>query len=155
MGVDYRYVVSLFPSLGMNSAFVGGSANHLAFSQAGLALYGKFYVTRIDEPRRPDNLIVFVSARCEQQIALPVLGRPDGFFRVDAPWFTQRNWQAVYDPEAAYPGVNSGFVSCRYAKKAISAQFDGHAGLLGWDQLQDMRRWADGATRADWQLGTR
>jgi prepilin-type N-terminal cleavage/methylation domain-containing protein len=153
LGVDYRYVVSLFPSLGMNTAFVGGNANELAFNASAQALFGKFYVTRIDEPQRPDRLIVFASARCEQQLALPVLGRPEGFFRVDPPWFSTRNWEATYDPEAPMPGPNSGFVSCRYWGKAITAQFDGHAQALGWNDLQDMRRWSDRAKASDWHLG--
>ncbi len=153
LGVDYRYVVSLFPSLGMNTAFVGGNANELAFSPASQALFGKFYVTRIEEPQHPDKLLVFASARCEQQFALPVLGRPEGFFRVDPPWFSARNWQPTYDAEAVSPGANSGFVSCRYSGRAVTAQFDGHGQTLGWTDLQDMRRWSDQARAPDWRLG--
>jgi prepilin-type N-terminal cleavage/methylation domain-containing protein len=153
LGVDYRYVVSLFPSLGMNVAFVGGSANHLAFSTSGLSLFGRFYISRIDEPQRPDRLLVFVSARCEEQAGIPILGPPEGFFRVDPPNFTSRNWEPTYDPNAAFPGTNSGHVSLRHGGRAVGANFDGHAEMLGWDALQDMRRWSDRATSADWLLG--
>jgi prepilin-type N-terminal cleavage/methylation domain-containing protein len=152
MGVDYRYVVSLYPTMGMNQAFVGGSANHLAFNPATLPLYGRFWVSRIDEPQKPDRLIAYVSARCEPQSAIPLLGPPEGFFRVDAPWFTARNWQPTYDPNAPQPGINSGFVSLRYGGRAAAAQLDGHAQTLDWDQLQDMRRWSDRANGPDWHL---
>jgi prepilin-type N-terminal cleavage/methylation domain-containing protein len=151
LGVDIRYVVSLFPSLGMNAVFVGGSASHLAFGPA--SPYGRFWVARIDEPHHPDRLIVFASARCEEQPAIPSLGRPEGFFRLEPPNFTARNWQANYDPNAAFPGLNSGFVSLRYAGKGVTACFDGHAATLDWTALQDMTRWSDRATRPDWRLG--
>jgi hypothetical protein len=110
-------------------------------------------VDRVDQPQHPDKLIVFVSTRCDYQSALPLLGHPEGFFRAEAPFFTSRNWQASYDPQSDYPGLNSGFVSLRYSGKAIAAQFDGHADAQGWSSLNDMRRWADRATRADWRLG--
>lgn len=155
MGVDYRYVVSLFPSLGMNTAFIGGSAHHLGFNPSALGMYGKFYITRIDEPQRTDKLIVFCSARAEAQAALPGLAPPQGYFRVDSPYLLARNWQATYDPNAPYPGTNSGFVACRYSGKAVTSLFDGHAATINWDDLQDMRRWADRATNPTWRLGTR
>lgn len=155
LGVDYRYVVSLFPSLGMNVVFVGGSANHYAFNPAGAALYGRFYTARIDEPRRPDNLLAFVSARCEEQPLLPSLRRPEGYFRVEPPQLTARNWAAAYDADAAYPGVNSGFVSLRHGGRAVGVMLDGHGEMLGWGALQDMRRWSDRAASADWFLRPR
>jgi prepilin-type N-terminal cleavage/methylation domain-containing protein len=156
-GVDYRYVISLFPSLALNVAFVGGSDRHLAFNPQAIRQFGKFYVTRIDEPRSPDRLLVFVSGRCEQQAYIPELGRPEGFFRADPPWFATRNWAAAYDPDAPLPGLNSGFVSLRYgargSRRAVAAAMDGHCWSPGWDALQDMRIWADRATRPDWTIG--
>src|SRR4029450_5997230 len=118
MGVDVRYVVSLFPSLGMNTAFIGGSAHHLAFNAAAMGLYGQLYVTRIDEPQRTDKLIVFCGARAALQPALPALGAPQGYFRVEAPYFLIRNWQAAYDPNAPFPGANSGVVAGRDGHQA-------------------------------------
>jgi hypothetical protein len=152
LGVDYRYVVSLYPSLGMNTPFVGGSANHLAFNPAVPSPFGRFWVAKIDEPIHPDKLIVFISARAEQSSGIPSLGRPEGYFRVEPPNFTARTWQARYDPDAPYPGVNSGFVALRYAGRAVAAAFDGHADMLGWEPLQDMRRWSNRAQTADWVL---
>ena len=64
-------------------------------------------------------------------------------------------WQQTYDPQSPSPGLNSGFVSCRYGLKAVTVQFDGHAQLLGWEDLQDSRRWSDRARSRDWRLGQR
>lgn len=152
MGVNYEYVVSLYPTFGLNVAFVGGSAMMMAFNPQQQATYGKFYVTKIDEPRRPSRLLAFVSAREVEQSWLPQLGRPEGFFRVEPPRFTAPKWEAVYDPNTSNPGLNSGFVALRYAGRATTGALDGHSEALGWDALRDMTRWSDRATAPDWLL---
>ncbi len=151
-GQDYRYYLSLYPTLGMNVVFVGGSAKseHLGFNSAAAALYGKFYVTRIEELRQPSRLLAFVSARAKVETMFAHIGPPGGYFQVEPPYLTARKWELQYDPGAPSPAVNSGSVALRYAGRAIGAAMDGHADALGWDQLQDMTRWADGATRPDW-----
>jgi len=157
-GVSYAYIVSLFPSLGMNTAFVGGSDRHQEFDQSFRRVFGRVYVERLDEPRRPSVLMAFVSARTEPQSAVPFLGRPEGFFRVEPPRFAAsqgRQWESSYDKVAAYPGLNSGFVSLRYGGKAVATHLDGHAAMLGWDELGDMQRWADQADGADWAFQPR
>jgi len=40
----------------------------------------------------------------------------------------------------------------RFNRKAAVGFLDGHAGLLGWEELQDMRHWAPKADRPDWVL---
>ncbi len=152
MGVNYPYVISLFPSLGMNIAFIGGSDKHGANDKLFQKMYGRQYISKLEEPLRPSRLLTFVSARCEEQAALPGLGKLDGFFRVDAPYWTSRKWAESYDSNAAAPETNSGYVSLRYANKAVCAAFDGHAEMLGWNDLNDMTRWSDKATSATWTL---
>ncbi len=151
-GQNYRYYVSLYPSLGMNVVFVGGSSDHLGFNPTAAALYGRFYITRIEQPRRPSRLLAFVSARGDPSVILPDGRAPAGYFRVHPPYLTARNWETQYNGSAPFPGVNSGFVALRYAGRAVAAAVDGHADALGWDDLQDMTRWADGATTPDWVL---
>jgi prepilin-type N-terminal cleavage/methylation domain-containing protein/prepilin-type processing-associated H-X9-DG protein len=156
-GVNYGYVISLFPSLGMNTNFVGGNARNGQFDQSFLRAFGRVYVTRLDEARRPSDLMVFASARTEPQPAVPIVGQPAGFFRVEPPYYAAqqgRRWAASYDPNAESPGLNSGHIALRHSGKAVTAQFDGHADLKGWDELGDMRMWSDRATRADWTLGS-
>ncbi len=157
-GVNYDYVVSLFPSLGLNATFVGGNDRVQGFDPVFQRVFGRIHVERLDESRRPSELLVFVSARAEQQPLAPQLGRPEGFFRVDAPRFLASQatqWESAYNASATNPGNNSGFVSLRHMGKAVTAHFDTHCGVLGWQDLNDMRRWADQATYEDWGLAPR
>ncbi len=160
IGVTYRYVVSLFPSLGMNVAFVGGSEKFGAWDKAFTAKYGRVHVARLDGVQRPSQLMTFVSARVEQQPLAPGLGAPQGYFRVEPPYFVAaqgRRWDASYeaDPNVRLPGQNSGFVSLRHEGKAVTVMLDGHAAMAGWDEMNDMRRWADGAGSVDWTIKAR
>jgi prepilin-type N-terminal cleavage/methylation domain-containing protein len=153
---SYQYIVSLYPSLGMNIEWVGGSdLGKIGFNPQFLAAFGRFYVVRDDEPRRPGELIVFASARARTEKNIPYLRDPQGFYRLDSPYLSAGQglrWGEAYDAKAADPGLNSGFIALRHGGKAVSAMFDGHGALLGWDELNDMRHWADGATKADWVL---
>jgi prepilin-type N-terminal cleavage/methylation domain-containing protein len=155
-GVDYRYVVSLYPSLGMNVAFIGGSERHGGFDRNFLQLFGRRYIVRIEDAARPSQLIAFASARAEATEPVTDLGQPEGFFRVESPYFDRdsgRRWGTAYEASTTQPGENSGFVSLRYAGKGVVANLDSHAEMLGWDEVQDMRRWCDSATRPDWTIG--
>lgn len=155
---DFSYVASLLPSLGMNVQFVGGSDHGGDGSWNALTLraFGRQYVKRLDEVNRPERLMSFVSARMQEMEFLPGFGRPEGYFRVSAPQGTTaqgRLWDSAYNAEAANIGKNSGFVSLRYAGRAVATMIDGHCEMLGWDQLGDMTRWANKATRSDWTIG--
>ena len=157
LGVSYEYVVSLFPSLGMNVAFVGGAERFGAFDRLFQQRFGKQHLTRFEDAKRPSRLMTFVSARSEPQDLAPSLGSPDGFFRVEPPRFSQAEglrWEEAYDAKSAAPGLNSGYVSLRHMNKAVATAVDGHAEMLGWEQLRDMERWANGATSPDWFIGS-
>ena len=149
---DFLYTVSLYPSLGMNVAYVGGSVNHLG-DRTSQRVFGKVFLERDDQATRPTEVIAFASARYRGPGTIAELPDPEGFFRVEAPTFGG-GWQVSYDDRAANPGINSGFVSLRHGGrgggKAVTAMLDGHAEVLGWDDLRDMRRWADQADRVDW-----
>jgi prepilin-type N-terminal cleavage/methylation domain-containing protein/prepilin-type processing-associated H-X9-DG protein len=145
---DFQYVVSLYPSLGMNVAYVGGSVNHLG-DRTSQRVFGKVFLERDDQAGRPAEVIAFASARFRGPGTVEELPEPEGFFRVEAPTFGA-GWDETYDDRAANPGVNSGFVSLRHGGKAVVAMLDGHAEVLGWTELRNMRRWADQATGEDW-----
>lgn len=157
-GVNYDYVVSLYPSLGINAAFVGGSDRLQTYDRLFQRVYGRIYVERLGDSIRPSGLLTFVSARAEEQPAIPVLGKPEGYFRVDPPRFaapTGTQWEESYDTLSRTPGTNSGFVSLRHNKRAVAAMLDGHAKTVGWNDLNDMRLWADQADSPNWALTTR
>ncbi len=148
---DFQYVASLSPSFGLNSAFVGGDADRFGFNSAALKNWGSFYITRIDQPRRADNLLVFVTAHGANPDG------PDpvpGYFRVDAPRRLARVWNSTIDlstlnrtPAAA------GNVDFRHAGRAAGTLFDGHTQTYTPTALDDMRLWSNQAGSPDWQLG--
>ncbi len=159
----YEYVVSLFPSFGINARFVGGDAAPDAYTfrsdgsrhQQGKALFGDFFVRRLSAVRRPDTLLAFASARAQDDAATTGDSRPEGYFRVNPPRFVEdqgRLWDEQYEPDAPQPGNNSGFVSLRHLGAAVTGMLDGHAEAMDWEQLNDMRHWANGADRPDWSL---
>lgn len=154
-GKDYRYVVSVYPSMGMNVAFVGGSSlsQHRQWDAIQQRIYGRPFVRRIEDPLRPTQLMTFVSARWDPSSLVPTLGAPEGFHSVTSPYYAEfqgRLWSQTYNGQDA--AGTSGNVSLRYNGKAVSAMFDGHCDTKNWQQLNDMRNWADQADREDWTL---
>lgn len=158
-GGDLSYVISLIPSLGMNSVFVGGSAQFGQFEDASgvpsafQRVFGRMQLRSLEDARNPSKLMVFASARCEEQPGMSMFGRPEGYFQALPPRITNSTgmrWDAAYNANATFPGTNSGFVSLRHGGKAVTSRVDGHADLVGWTELNDMRMWADKADSPTW-----
>ncbi len=148
---DYQYIISLSPSLGLNADFVGGKASPgYGFNQAALNMWGSFYITRLDEARQPGSLIVFASARGVDPDGLEPV---DGFYDVSSPSLTGRRWTISGLFDADEPPEAMGFLHPRHEERAVVATIDGHAETLGVRELDDMRRWSNQATSADWALG--
>jgi len=158
---DINYRISLYPTLGLNASFVGGNSQELAFDGRMTDLYGQWFVQRLHEPRRAAELIVFSSARGLNEGAQAIDGldpRQQGYFLVKSPRMfagSGPRWAPRYEPDAVDVGSNSGFVSLRHRGKAVTAMIDGHAEMMGWDALNDMRHWADMADAAGWELSPR
>lgn len=148
---DYQYVVSVSPSFGLNADFVGGKAlPGFGFSTNASRQWGAFYVTRIDEARFPNKLLVFASAHGVD----PDGGAPvEGYYEVSSPSLLDRRWTHSYSKEDP-PGVH-GNIDARYDGKAVIGSLDGHGELSSPTELDDMRRWSNQAKSADWRLGTR
>ncbi len=157
-GPSHTYFVSLFPSLGLNAEFLGGS--EFAFNPAFRAMYGRFHIERLDQAQRPEMLVAFATAKTQDYWYTNWDSKEkNGWYEVLAPKFPApgagpdgRLWASVYDPEAPDPRRNSGFVHFRHEKKAVVSHLDGHAQIRSWDELQDMRRWASQAKSEDWTL---
>jgi prepilin-type N-terminal cleavage/methylation domain-containing protein len=151
---DVQYAVSVSPSLGINADFVGGKANPgLGFNDNAVRTYGQFYVTKIESARNPSRLIAFASARgVDAESGMGGDGVISGFHTVDAPSFLAPRWSAGAYAESGDP-TEFGNVHPRHFGRAVVAAVDGHAEGLGIDDLRDMTRWANQATRPDWQLG--
>ena len=150
---DFQYFVSLSPTFGLNSMFVGGDAtlDRKGFSASAAQQYGPFYISRIDQAQRPCELLVFASAHGVNPDGGDLVS---GFFRIDPPRrATGAEWWVPGSDLSTNPAAG-GYVDFRHSHKAAAAFFDGHVNLAGYNQMLDMRLWADRATRPDWSLNT-
>lgn len=158
------YFTSLYPSLGLNSVFVGGDSHPegLGYNPLVEKQYGQFYLTRLSRAKRPSELIVFGSARTDALFpgSPPVV---EGYFKISPPNITSTKWATTYPdtigqlptPGSPNPATakDYGNISCRFGKRqAIVGFLDGHTGQLNDGELRDMRRWADQANAPDWKL---
>ena len=142
------YAPSVFPSLGINSVFVGGDDLELPPDDRAVSIFGEFCVLQTTQISRPSELMAFVSARgpFENRIV-------NGSHVVKPPYLDTRRWASRWDPA---DGPDAwGFVHPRYTGRAVAAVTDGHVEIPGLRELQDMRRWANPADRADWVLKRR
>lgn len=148
---NYLYQSSVFPSLGLNSVWLGGDESFGGFNSAFLTTFGKFYATRLSEINQPANMVVFGSARGQDSSPFGggVEGVAEGFFRIRSPNFDNRVWSAAYD--AADP-ASWGNLSARHGGEIVAGFADGHAESRSPESLDDMRMWAPNADAAGWKL---
>jgi len=143
---NYVYLVSVWPSLGVNSTFVGGDygdTSELPPTAAAVQRYGMFCVQRYADAAAPSKLIVFASARYN------VVGATasQGYYQLKSPNLINRRWAQKFS--ASDPAVSFGYVDLRYSGRAVTAMLDGHVELLDETQIQDMRRWSNQAAIAN------
>ncbi|GJQ30212.1 MAG: hypothetical protein HBSAPP03_20960 [Phycisphaerae bacterium] len=172
----FQTALAFHPTLGYNAIFVGGAYTHGAFLN-GLpgpnhrTQGGGYFVIRQDQVRFPQQLLVYASARggdvqdgswWNWGSGDPNSGtmRP-GYWLVRAPrahpstrgsHVLGGGWVASdrFDPRAM--PSNWGNLDARHFGKVITASFDGHVTAESIEQLRDMRRWANWATRPDWNF---
>lgn len=149
---DFRYIISLTPSFGLNGTYLGGDADRRGFDALYLKTYGQFYATRIDQVQRTSGIVTFAST---YNINFDDNSLVPGYFRADAPRDFLARWTATGSDQSS-PSTPSqfGHIHYRHASgKAAVVYLDGHGELKTFAQLRDMRLWADRATRADWYIG--
>ena len=151
---QYYYFASLYPSFGLNSAFVGGDDARFpvddALPNGSPNPLAEWCVRRLSGSRRPARTIVFASARTA---ATQDGGINEGCFRVDAPWLAGATprWAASYDPGDP---ASCGGVSTRGSGDEVTvATIDGGVEPVQVDALRDMTRWCDGAPAREWWIG--
>lgn len=153
---DFVYAVSESPSFGLNSTFLGGDSREYGDSPIAERTWGRDWVLRsLENARRPSELLAFASSTSKLNFTSAGTGAvvdTDGFFRVRSPYFLDRRW-----PEAPPTGETAdpdeyGNIAARFAGRTSAGMLDGHAEALTWEQTQDMRRWSNQATAADWAL---
>jgi len=139
---DYVYGVSVYPSLGINSYFVGGNETEFPAAAANARFGAGTVLTRMDEVRRPSDMLAFISARS------PVDGQnAQGYFQVLPPYLRTRQWASQFSPTLT--PKEWGWVAPRFSRRAVAAMLDGHAASLDLAAMQDMRRWCNNADQAN------
>jgi prepilin-type N-terminal cleavage/methylation domain-containing protein len=143
---DYVYAVSLFPSLGINSYFIGGNQTEFPAATANGKFGSGTVITRMGEANNPSGQMVFMSARSA------VSGNnAQGYYEITPPCLTSRQWAANYS--SSLSPNQWGFVAPRFSNHAVAALLDGHVENYSLQQIQDMRHWCNRADRPDWTLG--
>lgn len=150
--------VARYPSFGMNTTYVGGDAHRGAFYRPAITRWGAFYVTRQDQVLFPTKLMLLASSR---SVMSNTGGRKvPGYHRIEGPWHATPTsnsvpafvkWTAppVFDP--TLPTTTYGHLDFRHFGKALVLSLDGHAEANSLSQLNDMMRWSNKATSADWK----
>ena len=142
---DYVYSVSLFPSLGINSYFIGGNQSEFPVADANAKFGQGTVITKLNQAKQPSQLMAFISARSA------VTGNnAQGYYQVTPPYLNSRQWAFAYS-QSLSPN-QWGYVAPRFNNRALAALLDGHAENLGLKQIQDMRYWCNAADRPDWTL---
>ena len=142
---SYVYDVSLFPSLGMNSYFIGGNQTEFPAATANAKFGDGTVVVKMLQATRPSDLLVFISARSD------VTGNnAQGYYEVTPPYLSTRQWATAFN--AASQPSQWGFVAPRFNNHSVAALLDGHTESFNFQQMQDMRHWCNLADRADWVL---
>jgi prepilin-type N-terminal cleavage/methylation domain-containing protein len=155
----YQMTVARNPSFGLNTTWLGGDAHRGAFYTNSQKRWGTFYLERIDQVTFPDKLIVFASSRgylrdSGSQIV-------PGYHRIEGPWHSSPTSSSVpaFLPwtipvngkfDASRPPADFGHLDFRYFDRAAVSTVDGHAAAQSLRQVNDMRRWANQATKQDW-----
>jgi prepilin-type N-terminal cleavage/methylation domain-containing protein len=143
---DYVYAVTVYPSLGINSYFIGGNQTEFSAAVANAKFGGGTVVTRMNQIRRPSALMAFISARSD------VSGnQAQGYYQVTPPYLKTRQWAAEYS-ESLSPS-QWGFVAPRFGhQRPVATLMDGHFENFDLKQMQDMQHWCNTAERADFTL---
>ncbi len=138
--------MSLFPSLGINSYFIGGNQTEFPAASANAKFgAGTVLTRRPASANHPTDLMVFMSAR-----SAVVGNSAQGYYQVTPPWLTARQWATNY-ADSLTPD-QWGFVAPRFNQHAVAALLDGHVENFNLQQMQDMRHWCNRADQSDWVL---
>ncbi|MEO1129143.1 MAG: hypothetical protein AAFX05_05460, partial [Planctomycetota bacterium] len=161
----WQYVVSVYPSFGVNAHFLGGYK--VQPYRPGDPRYvpgaddTPFNVTKkLSRIVRPHQMVAFGSSRGEY---FDTSGSSfvEGWYLVESPQWGELGpfgggvpgpWSASPYDRDAHPELY-GNLDARYSSKAAVGMTDGHVEFLTAEELRDMTRWSDDAARAgdpDW-----
>lgn len=127
----HDYVVSAFPTFGINYYFVGGCLTGSAASPS--LIYPGECISRASQGGKP--LLVFASGGTTDGSI-----RMEGFNILTPPQLYSPNWSAGSWTKKSDPGLY-GNVDARHEGRAVCVFLDGSLKLLTIEELRDMRLW--------------
>lgn len=143
------YQISVHPTFGINSVYVGG---HEHFLYKGfvrdkvtyLPNWGAHVVFRASEVRKPSRLLVFADSKSRGGGVDETTD--EGLSYVSPPRANGHQWEIVDGKIKVLSGPGFlGLPEGRYSSRAITGFFDGHVERLLPEELDDMRLWANKA----------
>lgn len=143
------YYLSLNPTYGINSVYVGGDANYGGFigPNNDQPNTGQFIVFKANEVKHPAQLIVFADSQIRN-----VAGEAgNGLYTLTPPHANGLNWTVVkqqfsLSSSSAIMGIPQGW----YTQRTVVGFFDGHVAAMLPSELTDMRLWANWADSPDY-----
>ncbi len=148
------YSLSIGPTFGINSVYVGGHAGPLfkGFVQRGGTAKpnrGHHVVFREAEVQQPSSLIAFTEVRRHGGAA----DGSEGHFWATAPNAAGAMWEADGDEwEVLNSSRLIGLPEGRYRNRTITGFIDGHIATMRAGELDDMALWANDATDNDYDV---
>lgn len=146
---NYHYGMSVYPSFGMNGAFIAGRDDPDASLLADDATAGS-----IHDVVTPQGFIAFTGAVNRGSVG--GMGRygltkeaEPGHFYVNAPFAWTRSEQARGLSENTSDDDAYGYIAFRWGGRAVTAFMDGHVELKTSEELRDMRLWSLRAAETD------
>lgn len=150
------YNLSISPTYGINSIYVGGHGDgpFQGFASIDGVIRpnkGKHVVFRNIEVRQPSNLIVFADSKTRDG---PSYNDPEtGLYFLTPPRAKGHRWRAKGNEfELVTSGQITGLPEGRYGPATVTGFFDGHVATLRPEALEDMRLWANQADTADYDF---
>lgn len=143
------YTLSLWPTFGMNSIFVGGDTSGNGFVLSGGKYkpnVGKHVVFKASEVRHTSRLIVFGHSRARNQPG----NDGEGMFRLTPPRVYGEMWHAEGGKCVVDSDMSMGVPQGWFTKLAAVGFFDCHVESLAPEELTDMRMWCNYADKPDY-----
>lgn len=158
----YSYIMSLYPSFGLNSEWLGGDYR----TTASPALVTKrLFASHLSDIKQPARQLVFSSAAApngsEDDAGMSgcIGNHPEalgqGYFEIKSPYDFNWRWSTVDGQSSFVPTQNSadhGNVDPRHSGEVLTGQLDGSTTFITLKELSDMRRWTHHATHRHWNL---
>ncbi|HZZ43304.1 MAG TPA: type II secretion system protein [Tepidisphaeraceae bacterium] len=142
------YMLSLNPTYGINSVYVGGDANYQGFVGPNNSPNIHHHVVfKSSEVHSSSKLIIFADCRTTN---VPSLAG-QGLYCLTPPHASGHNWEVVNNAtHILNPNLIMGVPQGWYSNRIMVSFFDGHVESMLPSQLDDMRLWANYATAPDY-----